>query len=287
MKKKSWLDAVENSVGQIKKRLSGLFCQANIATHSLDADLIISHITGIAREKILAYPDTPITDIQLQKMDALVEKRLRYYPMAYLLGFKEFYGLRFKVNEHVLIPRPETEHLVECVLKRAHNITSLLDICTGTGCIGITIKKMAPHINVTLSDISSEALKIAMENAETILGKNQVTVVQSDLFQNIKGKFDAITANPPYISEDEYSGLTPDVHWEPDLALKAGDGLDFYRRISSEINTNISPAGWIFYEIGDKQKKPVVEINTANHYIFQECVTDYSGKDRIVIFSAA
>ncbi len=287
MKEKNSLAITDYNLGKLKKELSNRFKQANIKSHYIDADLIISKVTGLSREKILAYPELKLSEKQLNGIFELSVKRVKRYPMAYILGYKDFYGLNFKVNENVLIPRPETEHLIETFLKYSHEFENILDLCCGSGCIGITVKHLVPNIEVTLSDISKPALDTARENAVNLLKSDKkITFIQSSLFENIKGKFDAILCNPPYVSEREYIELSTDVHFEPEIALLGkNNGLEFYERIALEAKEYLKPGGFVFFEMGDKQIDSIIEICQSNNYIFREQVKDYSGKDRIVVFS--
>lgn len=275
------------NIGEVKKQILNLLKTSNIKTYSIDSDLIISKVTGLTREKIIAYPERIINNEQYKSIVELANKRSKYYPIAYIIGEKEFYGLTFTVNENVLIPRPETEHLVEKVLSLSSEFKSLLDICTGSGIIGITVKFYKPEIDVTISDINETSLVIAGKNADKILNNTNIKIIQSDLFENITGKYDIITCNPPYISEAEYLNLQHDVLFEPKEALIAlEEGYYYYYEISKIARYFLNPNGLIFYEIGDKQKEHIIEINKNNGYIFKECITDYSNKDRILVFGS-
>ncbi len=286
MKEKKLWAKTDLSIGAIKKNLSDRFKETRILSRHIDADLIISKVTGLPRETILAFPEKKITKKQRKLIYALAEKRVKHYPIAYITGYKDFYGLRFEVNENVLIPRPETEHMIDVFLKYSHDLENVLDLCCGTGCIGITVKHKAPHIKITLSDISQEALEISQKNAKNNYILNKIKFIRSNLLENIDEKFDAILCNPPYISTEEYKALSIDVHYEPKTALLAGEnGLDFYEKIANTAKNNLNPGGYIFFEIGEKQMKSIVELYTLNNYIIHEQVKDYSGKDRILVFS--
>lgn len=205
-------------------------------------------------------------------------------PVQYIVGFEWFYGRCFKVNHSTLIPRPETELLVEEVLKYKYQIKNLLDIGTGTGAIAITLKKECEHINVTASDISKEALVVARENSKNLNAK--VTLLHSDLFKNITEKYDCIVSNPPYISRQEMSLMDASVvKYEPHLALFAeNDGLAIYEQLAKQSQKYLTENGIICLEIGFNQGECVK--NMFRQYFPNktiEIIKDYANLDRIVV----
>lgn len=217
----------------------------------------------------------------LERYYDLIRKRSERIPLEYLLGETEFMGLPFSVNENVLIPRQDTECLVEEVLSVCAGL-DVLDLCTGSGCIGISLKKLGLCKSVTLSDISREALIVAKENAL----KNQVDVnlIRSDLFEQLEGSFDLIVSNPPYIESEEIQKLMPEVReHEPKLALDgSADGLLFYRRIIKDACKFLKKEGYLFFEIGCSQGKPVSEMMEKAGFKDIKIKKDYCGLDRIV-----
>lgn len=213
----------------------------------------------------------------------MIRKRSERIPCQYLIGSTEFMGLTFKVNPSVLIPRQDTETLVEEVIRIIPSEAKVLDMCTGSGCIGISVKCFLHNVDMTLSDISEEALRVAEENAE--LQGVEVRTVCSDLFENIDGRFDVILSNPPYVTDEEYASLMPEVRdYEPRLALTAGqDGLDIYRRIAKEAPSHLNAEGWLIMEIGCSQADAVRALLEAEEFEDIRIVKDLAGLDRVVV----
>ena len=209
-------------------------------------------------------------------MEALLDRRLGGEPLQYVLGEWEFYGLPFFTDRRALIPRPDTELLAETGLRLLKGGERVLDLCCGSGCIGIALKKHC-HITLVASDISPEALSLTRENA----ARNGVAVetVQSDLFDRIEGMFDLIVSNPPYLTAEEMTGMDDSLAFEPRLALDGGiDGLDLYRRIAADYRKHLVPGGTLLLEIGYLQAEEVTAL-----FDRAECRKDYGGRDRMVI----
>jgi len=212
-------------------------------------------------------------------------------PIQYIMGKSEFCGLDFIVNEDVLIPRPETELVVETAIDLVHGLRStvygltILDLCTGSGCIAISLTKAITDCKIVASDISEGALKIAEENAKVngVFGK--IELIKSDLFKEIKGEFDIITANPPYIAKDEFCELQEEVLREPNIALDGGpDGLDFYRRIIPGASGYLKSGGYLVMEIGFGQNAAVCKIIEMDSPLKLVGVKkDRNGIDRVII----
>lgn len=221
------------------------------------------------------YQDISETDVEALKPQ--IERRLSGEPLQYVLGEWEFYGLPFHVNRFVLIPRPDTERLVETALRLlSEEHRDVLDLCCGSGCIGIALAA-AGNANVTAADISADALELTEKNAR--LNGVAVRTVQSDLFENIEGTYDLIVSNPPYLSEEEMDAREDSLRWEPDLALFGGaDGLDFYRRIAREFRKFLKPGGTLLLEIGMTQKDAVSALFESC-----ECISDYGGRPRVIV----
>lgn len=212
------------------------------------------------------------------RLNEILYRRLTGEPLQYILGTWEFMGLEFAVSPVALIPRQDTETLAEAALAliRDRGYTTALDICTGTGCIGISIAKLA-KIGVTIGDISDACVSLAQYNAK----KNGVRVntAVSDLFRGIEGAFDIITANPPYIAKSEMAALPIEVRHEPELALYGGeDGLDIYRRIAETYAEHLNPGGALLLEIGASQAGAVKEIFGGGRVL-----NDLNGLDRVVV----
>jgi release factor glutamine methyltransferase len=213
----------------------------------------------------------------------LIQRRSARIPLQQLTGEQQFMGLPFHVSEDVLTPRQDTEILVEEALKRARPGAKILDLCTGSGCILISLLKLGPDLEGTGSDLSEKALEIAAENAE--MNKVEVSFVQSDLFARIPGTFDMIVSNPPYIVSSVISSLMEEVRdHEPLMALDGGtDGLDFYRRIVPESMDHLNPGGWLIVEIGYDQGDLVRSMFIDHQYEDVDVIRDLGGNDRVVL----
>ena len=220
---------------------------------------------------------------------SMIEKRRRRCPLQQILGSQEFMGLEFYVNQHVLIPRQDTETLVELVLEQQKNQEiRLLDLCTGSGCIAVSLAVKGGYRQVMAADISEEALKVARRNWERLRPENQeMKFFQGDLFDALEKDtetFDVITANPPYIPTEVIRGLEPEVRdHEPMLALDGtADGLHFYRRIAAEAGRWLRPGGRIYLEIGYDQGEAVSGLLAEAGFTEIQVVKDLPGKDRVV-----
>ena len=251
----------------------------NFENPQLEAEWLVALTLGIKRGEV--HSDKELSSKEERQLKRNLSKRKKSVPLEYIIGNAEFFGYTFKVNKNVLIPRPETEELVECVLKSVEKSSKVLDIGTGSGAIAISISKQT-ETSVVAVDVSRRALKIAKDNAK--LNNADVRFIKSDLFSKLKdAKFDVIVSNPPYIGEAEYMGLDSSVKdFEPRLALVGGeDGLDFYRRIISEAKNHLNANGKIFFEIGYKQGEAVSNLLKED---FKDIVIkkDLEGNDRIV-----
>ena len=214
---------------------------------------IVAAVIGAETSALAVHSWVQVTEEQMSMIGDLVEQRLSGQPLQYILGEWEFYGLPFYVDERALIPRQDTELLVETAISKIQErgYQSCLDLCTGSGCIAVSIAKHA-QTSVTASDISVDALELAQEHAA--LNEVRVTFLESDLFDQIDGKFDLICCNPPYLSKEDMEHLQKEVSFEPSLALYGGaDGLDFYRRIAKEYQAHLNAGGALLLEIGSTQ----------------------------------
>ena len=216
---------------------------------------------------------------EIDKINELAKERLTGRPLCYVLGNCDFYGYEVDVDERVLIPRPETEELVEHALKSIDGSKTVLDLCTGSGAIALVVAKKS-GAKVTASDVSSDALKVAESNFKKF--DADVKTVLSDLYADLSEKFDVIISNPPYIKTDDIARLDKEVKdFEPKLALDGGeDGLDFYRKIISGAKEHLNEKGVIYLEIGAEQGKEVSELFGEEYSV--EVIKDVSGKDRII-----
>lgn len=245
-----------------------------------DAEWIYSIALGIKRSELAK--DRAVKPSESKRINELIEQRLTGRPLWYIIGDTEFYGLPIKVDERVLIPRPETEILAETVIKSVEQGDKVLDMCTGSGCIAIAVAKNCAErqVQVTASDISDAAIMLAKENAA--LNKVKVNFVVGDLFRNVKGKFNVIVCNPPYIKSGEIPEIQREVReFEPRVALDGGDdGLDFYRRIAEEIKPHMAKDGMLIMECGEGQTEAILALFKKREYAM--VIKDLAGVDRFV-----
>ena len=275
---------------------SRYLAERGITESRLDAWYLFSHAFSMERSSYFLHAGEAVPKEkreQEEEFGRLLRLRGERIPLQQLLRSQEFMGLSFFVNEHVLIPRQDTETLVERVLedekqgrirRRAGQPLRILDLCTGSGCIGISLAEYLKDVQVTLSDISGDALAVAEENIRR-LGKEAVCrTVRSDLFESLEGGFDVIVSNPPYIKSAEIETLEPEVRdHEPRLALDgSADGLLLYRRIGAEAPEQLAEDGRIYLEIGWDQGAAVSEILTENGFTETEIIRDLPGFDRVV-----
>ena len=254
--------------------------QMEVPDADIDAWYLLSYVTGLDRAAFFLHGDEPMAEPDMIRYRDLVTKRGERIPLQHLTGEQEFMGLDFHVNEHVLIPRQDTECLVERVLPYVDG-KRVLDVCTGSGCIAIAIAKLGKPFIVHGVDISEEALAVARQNATEL--NASVELFAGDLMTRMDGQYDVIVSNPPYISPSVIEGLMPEVRLhEPMLALDGGqDGLEFYRRIAGQAVTRLAPNGRLFLEIGCEQAG-VAEILQKQGYREVQVFQDLAGKDRIV-----
>ena len=266
---------------ELRKNLEVLFEKAGI-TDFADIDWIMVEVTGKTRS-MLQFVDQFSTE-ETNKIMAAVEKRLKHIPLGYIFGRSYFFGREFKVNSNVLIPRQDTEILIEKIcddISSQNKEVSVLDIGTGSGAIAVTIQKET-GAKVTATDISEKALEVSKENAKTL--EANVEFIQSDLFENITGKFDFIVSNPPYIETEVIGTLETEVKDnEPILALDGGkDGLDFYRKIVNDAPNYLNKGGKLYFEIGYNQAealKNLMKEKFTNILVYK----DYGNNDRVVV----
>ena len=255
--------------------------QMDVPDADIDAWYLLSYVTGLDRAAFFLHGEEPMAEPDMIRYRNLVTKRGERIPLQHLTGEQEFMGLDFHVNEHVLIPRQDTECLVERVLPYVDG-KRVLDVCTGSGCIAIAIAKLGKPFIVHGVDISEEALAVARQNATEL--NVSVELFAGDLMTEIDGQYDVIVSNPPYIPPSVIEGLMPEVRLhEPMLALDGGqDGLEFYRRIAEQAVTRLAPNGRLFLEIGCEQAVTVAGILQKQGYREVQVFQDLAGKDRIV-----
>ena len=239
----------------------------------------------IDRAEFYMNPNGDVKEELLAELESVLKQREQRVPLQYLMGECEFMGYDFYVDERVLIPRQDTECLVELAVEsiRKKSIkVKVLDLCTGSGCIGISVAKLCPDTEVTLADISDGALSVAKKNAQNL--DADVTLIKGNLFENIEGRFDYILSNPPYIPSEVIEGLMPEVkEHEPRLALDGeADGLSFYRKIINEAPDYLNPDGRIYFEIGAEQGEDLTHLMNERGFSEVKVHKDLAGLDRIV-----
>ncbi len=252
-----------------------------ILEYELDSWYLLEYLFKIDKSWYYLHSSEKMPEEKVQEYELLLKKRSERVPLQYITGSQEFMGLNFKVNSHVLIPRQDSETLVEEAVKRLEPDMEVLDLCTGSGCVIISIMKQKKIIG-TASDISKQALLIAKENAKS--NQVEVNLVRSDLFQNITGKYDMIVANPPYIPTEEIAGLMPEVRiFEPIDALDGKeDGMYFYHRIVRESRKFLKSNGYLCLEIGHDQGGRVAFLMEENGYRNVKVVKDLARNNRVV-----
>lgn len=270
-----------NAYNDIKKQLKNAGIEDNI----FEAKQIIKHITGYSNEQILSGYQNELSGFQEINLQVIMKQRLNRYPLQYILGKWDFYGRPYKVGPGVLIPRPDTETVIEVCLDiiDKEKPSDVLDLCAGTGCIGITIACERKNSNVTLVEKYEEAARYIKENIKNADGN--ANVLMGDVFESIGAdkKYDLIVSNPPYISEKDMGNLQPEVEFEPPTALYGGeDGLMFYRAIASNYRDSLKSGGSLVFEIGYDQGEAVKDILLALGFKNVEIKKDYSENDRVV-----
>jgi release factor glutamine methyltransferase len=264
-----------------------ILAQHDIAEADLDARLLLEYVCKTDRNTLLVHGDREVSDEEQERYLELIRKRGQHIPLQHLTGEQEFMGLTFKVNEHVLVPRQDTEILVEEIMKNLHDGMHILDMCTGSGCILLSLLQYSNDCTGVGVDLSEEALTVARENYESLKCAKpamEATFVQSDLFTALEDKFDIVVSNPPYIKTDVIHTLMPEVRdHEPMMALDGReDGLYFYRKITADTKRFLCHGGMLFYEIGYDQAVDVQKIMEAEGFQEINVVQDFAGLDRVV-----
>jgi release factor glutamine methyltransferase len=265
--------------------------EAGSDTASLDAQIILAHILDKERGWLFAHYDQALDEEQSEAFADMVARRAAAEPVAYLVGHREFYGLDLTVDRRVLIPRPETELLVDAVLdhieSRANQRVRMVDVGTGSGAVAVAVAANCPSVQVYAVDLSPAALEVAAENVKRHDTRGQITLLQGDLLAPLPEPVDIIAANLPYITSGDYPNLMADVRdYEPRLALEAGpEGLDLIERLLDQAPGHLYPGGVIFLEIGADQGQAVLNLverllPQAHHIGLRQ---DYHGYDRLVV----
>lgn len=260
-----------------------LLTDAGIDEAFLDARLLLEYVCHTNRNDLLVHGDREVSETEKASYMEKIDRRKEHIPLQHITGEQEFMGLNFKVNEHVLIPRQDTEILVEEVMRYLHDGMDILDMCTGSGCILLSLLHYSNDCHGVGADISGEALAVARKNAELLAEKN-CFFIKSDLFQAVEGSFDMIVSNPPYIVSEVIPTLMEEVReHEPMTALDGKeDGLFFYQRIISQAGGFLRRGGYLFFEIGYDQANAVKEMMENADYKEVTVVKDLAGLDRVV-----
>lgn len=290
-------DKKKKKVWTIKKVLfwtSNYFKKHDIESPKFNAEMILSKVLELTRVNLYLHYDEVLKAEKLAAIKKIITKRAEHYPLQYLLGKTEFYGHKIIVDKGVLIPRPETEILVDTVVtfmekKQDKKKWKILDLGTGTGIIPISINNYFDNnenaLSFTVTDISPHALEICQKNLSLYKMEN-VEIINSDLFENIEGKFDIIISNPPYIAEDEWENLPAEIRdHEPKDALLAGEkGLKFYRKIMHNVGDYLMPEARVFLEIGAEQGEEVAALIKKYNYELINITKDINDRERVVTF---
>jgi release factor glutamine methyltransferase len=262
---------------------------APIRNSRVDATLLLRFVLDIPHAELLAYRERPLTRAQTERFNALIQQRRTCKPIQYITGVQEFLGLEFRATPDVLIPRPETEHLVEAAIERLRDCEAprIADVGTGSGCIAVALAHALPHADIVALDISEAALSIAKENARRNGVESRIRFMQSDVLAAVAGEsaadfFDAIVSNPPYVAESERKTLAPEVRdFEPEIALFAGpSGLEFYQRLFPAAKSALNPGGWLIVEIGHGKRDAIAAM--LKEWKNMEFIADLQGIPRVI-----
>ena len=255
----------------------------NIGDAKIDAWYLLSFITGITRADYFLRQNDAIDEEPYARYQEALSRRGSHIPLQHITGEQDFMGLTFRVNEHVLIPRQDTETLVEQALKVIPEKSRILDLCTGSGCVIISLVVLGKELTGVGVDISDEALAVAKDNGARLAG-DRVEFIHSDLFGSVAGKYNCIVSNPPYIPSQVIEELEPEVKdHEPRLALDGTeDGLLFYRKITEKSHDYLNEGGWLLVEIGYDQGESVSQLFIDNGFKEVEVIKDLAGNDRVV-----
>lgn len=273
---------IRNALEEGIKKLNS----ANILEAKLDTEYLLCYVLCCQRIDLILDARKEMTKEQYEAYVTFLQRRCEHEPLQYILGEQDFMGYSFYVKPGVLIPRQDTEILVEQAVNRIKTLRQeqprILDLCCGSGCIGLSIKKLCPDIQLTLVDLSDSAIEVTNRNRERL--EVDAEIIQSDLFMNVSGKYHMIVSNPPYIRTKDIETLMPEVkEYEPFMALDGlEDGLHFYREIIEKARTYLYEQGEILFEIGFDQAEDVRKIFVANQFSNCKVYQDLAGLDRIV-----
>jgi release factor glutamine methyltransferase len=265
---------------------SRILAEAGIDTARLDAEVLLAHASGSSRASMVTET-TQLNGDAVEAFRAMIQRRASREPIAYIVGRKEFFSLDFEVTRAVLIPRPETETLVESALKftATRPNVRVLDIGTGSGAVAIAVAVNAPSAQIVATDISKAALEVAHRNAVRTRCDDRIEFIEADVFPDEESRFDLILSNPPYVSDGDLQTLAPEIQqYEPRVALTDNaDGLAFYRRIATESLEHLQPGGSVMVEIGAGQRPRVEALFRRAGFSNIDAVGDLAGIDRVVV----
>jgi len=274
----------------ILQEATGQLGLAGIENPRLEAEVLLAHVLKVSRIELFTRWDEEVPESVSREFQALLARRARREPLAYLIGAREFWSLNFLVNRDVLIPRPETEFVIEAALRYVQGAARIIDVGTGSGNIAICLAKELPKVHIYAVDISWAALVVARQNAAYHRVASRITFLQSDLVSAFAPRFsskliDCLVSNPPYISSAEIATLAPEISvFEPRLALDGGsDGLDCLRRLIGEGKGVLKAGGRVILEMGCGQREALVREFQDQGYEVEEIVADYAGIDRVIV----
>ena len=270
-------------INEILKQSISKLIENKVEEPILKARRLLAFVLNVKKEYLITHNQDEIKEEQVEQFKQCIKEIINGKPIQYILGYQEFMGIRFEVNESVLIPQPDTEILVEKVIEIGKRLTEphILDLCTGSGAIAVALSKKLPQSKIVASDVSEKALNVAKENDKV----KKIEFILSDMFESIKEKYDIIVSNPPYIKTETISNLSNEVQNEPMIALDGGeDGLVFYREIINKAYNFLNTEGYLCLEIGEDQRKQVIElISRSGKYNNVKAYKDLSGHDRVII----
>ena len=278
------------NIKEIRKIAIENLIKSNIEDSNTKISILLQYLLSMSKTEIMLHENMELDETQKEEIFKCVEEIIEGKPIQYITHHQEFMGLDFYVDENVLIPQPDTEILVEEALhmiNRKNENIRILDLCTGSGAIAVSIENYALDRNIIkiyASDISAEALEIARKNAILNNEETNIRFIKSNMFENINDKFDIIVSNPPYIETQTIANLSKEVQNEPRIALDGGaDGLAFYRIIAKEAKKYLNRNGWILFEIGYNQKEAVSNLLQEEKHENITCIKDLNGNDRVIM----
>ena len=274
---------IEEMLKEAKKKL----IENKIEDAGIIARVLLQFVLKLNRNELVLKQEEVMPEEQMREYEINIEKIIKGIPLQYITNNCEFYGLNFYVNENVLIPQPDTEILVEEVIKivKENDFNKVIDMCSGSGCIGISIAKNVDLVELTMLDIDRLALEVSKINSKKLLQNRKINFIESDMFEELEEEFDVIVSNPPYIETNTIKTLSRQVQNEPISALDGGeDGLEYYKILIEESHKYLSDNGYLCMEIGYNQKNEVIELLKENgNYENIYAKKDLSGNDRIVV----